>query len=399
MLLSALTLAVLAMPAADAPVPAGLVGEAVQASDGGRWCDALPLYLEIHRRSGSLRALFNAAEVAYAAGDRVAAAELYRRIETSPGLATFEHRGTVRQRVSAVFRETQRAGPGAACPVLPPRCGDWVLHEGERCDDGNTIDGDGCDHTCVPSACGNGVRAPDERCDDGNAIDGDGCDQGCVMTACGNGVRAGSEQCDDGNAIDDDGCDHTCVPSACGNGVRAGSEQCDDGNAIDGDGCDRGCVVTRCGNGVTTAGERCDDGNGVDGDGCEATCVPTRRPAPALGLTLASGGALALASGGALLAIGLAPLMAREEAIAELARLREQYPDQPDTSLQQVGAVRDRIDQRMGDWQSYGVLCVAGAGALGVVGLAAAGGGAWLALTHTTEDAAPVARSREEATP
>ncbi len=399
MLSPALTVVVLAVPAADAQVPAKLVGEAVQAADAGRWCDALPLYLEIHRRSGSLRALFNAAEVANAADDRVAAADLYRRIESSPGFAAFEHRATVRQRASAVFRQTQRAGPGTACPVAPPRCGDWVLHDGEQCDDGNTVDGDGCDSTCVTSACGNGVRAPDEPCDDGNTVDGDGCDQGCVVTGCGNGVRTGAELCDDGNSVDDDGCDHTCVPSGCGNSVRTGAEQCDDGNTTDGDGCDRGCVSTRCGNGVVTAGERCDDGNVTDGDGCEATCVPTRRAAPALGITMASGGVIALAGGGALLAVGLAPLIAREEAIGHLNQLRDDYDDKPDEALAQVAGARALVEQREDEWMSYGVLSVAGAGALGVVGLAATVGGAWLAVTHTIEDAVPIPSTVAEEMP
>lgn len=33
-------------------------------------------------------------------------------------------------------------------------CGDGVLHEGERCDDGNEVDGDGCSATCDLEPCG-----------------------------------------------------------------------------------------------------------------------------------------------------------------------------------------------------------------------------------------------------
>src|SRR5262249_7531807 len=33
-------------------------------------------------------------------------------------------------------------------------------------------------------ACGNGSEA----CDDGNRVDGDGCDSNCTLTACGNGI-------------------------------------------------------------------------------------------------------------------------------------------------------------------------------------------------------------------
>jgi cysteine-rich repeat protein len=38
--------------------------------------------------------------------------------------------------------------------------------------------------------CGDGIVDPPEACDDGNAIDGDGCDRTCAVTACGNGVLA-----------------------------------------------------------------------------------------------------------------------------------------------------------------------------------------------------------------
>ena len=49
-----------------------------------------------------------------------------------------------------------------------------------------------------------------EECDDGNAIDGDGCDANCILEFCGNGVVQAGEQCDDGNANNGDGCTNTC---------------------------------------------------------------------------------------------------------------------------------------------------------------------------------------------
>jgi cysteine-rich repeat protein len=59
-------------------------------------------------------------------------------------------------------------------------CGDGVVDAGEGCDDGNTVDCDGCSGACVPEpglGCGDGVPFPacGEACDDGNAIEGDGC--------------------------------------------------------------------------------------------------------------------------------------------------------------------------------------------------------------------------------
>src|SRR5690242_7800335 len=36
-------------------------------------------------------------------------------------------------------------------------CGDTILDVGEQCDDGNLIDGDGCDSNCSFTACGNTI--------------------------------------------------------------------------------------------------------------------------------------------------------------------------------------------------------------------------------------------------
>lgn len=45
-------------------------------------------------------------------------------------------------------------------------CSDGVLSPGEECDDGNRVDGDGCDRNCTVSRCGNGRRSQGERCRD-----------------------------------------------------------------------------------------------------------------------------------------------------------------------------------------------------------------------------------------
>src|SRR5262249_21161337 len=58
--------------------------------------------------------------------------------------------------------------------------------------------------------CGNGVLDPGELCDDGNNLDGDGCDGNCSPTGCGNGIVTAGEECDDGNTDDDDCCTSTC---------------------------------------------------------------------------------------------------------------------------------------------------------------------------------------------
>ena len=155
-------------------------------------------------------------------------------------------------------------------------CGNGVLTAGEQCDDGNPTNGDGCDDNCTPTGCGNGIVTAGEECDDGNLVDGDGCDGNCTNPRCGNQVIDAGETCDDGNLVDGDGCDHNCTPTGCGNGVVTAGEQCDDGNLIDGDGCDSNCTLPGCGNGILNPGEECDDGNIIDGDGCEANCTLPR---------------------------------------------------------------------------------------------------------------------------
>jgi cysteine-rich repeat protein len=98
-----------------------------------------------------------------------------------------------------------------------------------------------------------------------------------LQEVCGNGNTRGAEECDDGNNINGDGCDTSCVIEACGNSVVQEGEACDDGNEVDGDGCDIHCNEEVCGNGVVQdhLGEVCDDGNNVDGDGCHQCQLST----------------------------------------------------------------------------------------------------------------------------
>ncbi|MCB9703253.1 MAG: DUF4215 domain-containing protein [Myxococcales bacterium] len=194
--------------------------------------------------------------------------------------------------------------------VMGPVCGDGILDEGEECDDGNLIDGDGCSPFCVFSdGCGNGKIDGGEECDDGNQIDDDACTNACKDPACGDGIVQAGEECDDGNLVDDDLCSNQCIAvdpaPQCGNGeidrgeecddandsnndactteckaatcgdglVWAGVEACDDGNQVDDDTCTNLCALPGCGDGVLVAGEACDDGNLVDGDGCDHICA------------------------------------------------------------------------------------------------------------------------------
>jgi len=63
-------------------------------------------------------------------------------------------------------------------------CGNGELQEalGEECDDGNTVDGDGCSADCRLEYCGDGIiNNIDEECDDGNNVDGDSCSSSCEV--------------------------------------------------------------------------------------------------------------------------------------------------------------------------------------------------------------------------
>jgi cysteine-rich repeat protein len=78
------------------------------------------------------------------------------------------------------------------------------------------------------AVCGNGATEAPELCDDGNLVDGDGCDSNCTPTGCGNGVVTAGEECDDGNVVSGDCCSALCVnenlPPDCSGAVASVSE-------------------------------------------------------------------------------------------------------------------------------------------------------------------------------
>jgi len=125
------------------------------------------------------------------------------------------------------------------------------------------------------------------------------CDPTKCSVWCKRMRAAGAILCNDGNSVDGDGCDSTCLQedgficssppciSVCGDGMIRGIEACDDGNSISGDGCSAFCRVEVgyfcdvageacfpiCGDGRLIAGEACDDGNLISGDGCSKFCT------------------------------------------------------------------------------------------------------------------------------
>ena len=132
-------------------------------------------------------------------------------------------------------------------------------------------DGNGANGSCG-SECGDGVLQADESCDDGNSLDGDGCSAFCTVEGgwtctgepsvctlkCGNGALDAGETCDDGDTADGDGCSSTLPGRERLRAARGAPSVC----------------TPNCGNGVARdrQGEACDDGDDDDGDGCSSTC-------------------------------------------------------------------------------------------------------------------------------
>lgn len=62
-------------------------------------------------------------------------------------------------------------------------CGNGIINIGEECDEGAKNSNAGaCLTTCHAAKCGDGfVQAGTEKCDDGNTVDGDGCSKACAI--------------------------------------------------------------------------------------------------------------------------------------------------------------------------------------------------------------------------
>ena len=203
-------------------------------------------------------------------------------------------------------------------------CGNNHLDPGEQCDDGNTTDGDGCQHNCVLT-CANPVTdctasaAPkcnkwacdgSHKCNvvvdssQNNQSCGGGvqvCKDGACGALCGNGQPDPGEECDDGNKVSGDGCENNCLfschaatastdcsgaPATCNKWACDGSNKCIQAvdSSLNGQGCgslqvcSSGSCIASCGDGTTeaSAGEQCDFGTGGTGNGtgggCDGTC-------------------------------------------------------------------------------------------------------------------------------
>lgn len=153
-------------------------------------------------------------------------------------------------------------GPGVCqyggCVV--GRCGNAIVEGREVCDDGNTLNEDGCSGTCLSDeSCGNGLAELDEECD------------------CGDTQHPGTSSRCAGTYNGEAFCSSACTLRRCGDAQPDPGEVCDDGNNMPGDGCSFDCRSNEtCANGIVDyfKSELCDDGNTRNRDGCAATCRP-----------------------------------------------------------------------------------------------------------------------------
>lgn len=124
--------------------------------------------------------------------------------------------------------------------------------------------------SCVASECGDGFADLDgEACDDGNPVGGDGCEDDCTFS-CDEAADCPDDE-ESCNGVPSCGADHTCAATP-----LADETVCTIvGTAVEGACRGGACRSGDCGNGDVDAGEDCDDSNTVDGDGCDNDCTFT----------------------------------------------------------------------------------------------------------------------------
>ena len=107
---------------------------------------------------------------------------------------------------------------------------------------------------CVAEGCGDGTLylgyrdVLNEACDDGNNVNGDGCDMNCQIE---NGFpcndyyegRTKDMACQSLRCDRSRGEDGICQPRGCGDAWLDPGEGCDDGNNVNGDGCNQDCLI------------------------------------------------------------------------------------------------------------------------------------------------------------
>jgi len=148
----------------------------------------------------------------------------YRAISLQPGSLTDAITALDFMKMKIIILDLRNKVVEKRLIITKPGCGDGKYDSSlgtEACDDGNFINGDGCDQNCIVEAnwkctnvegqksvclyvaCGNGVIDTGEECDDGNYVDGDGCTS-CAIDLGYTCARTGA------TAATPDTCTHMC---------------------------------------------------------------------------------------------------------------------------------------------------------------------------------------------
>ncbi|TFG35950.1 MAG: VWA domain-containing protein, partial [Parcubacteria group bacterium] len=205
-------------------------------------------------------------------------------------------------------------------PIAGPVCGNETLETGEQCDDGNTVNGDGCSATCQIEPTDVLIHGTVFKDLNGNGAKdtGDSGIQNVLVTLDGTATSTTNASGSYSFLVSTEGL-HTVVETDnpgyysttpntiststafggsyeinfgdamtpyCGDGEKnQTSEQCDDGNTTSGDGCSATCQTEytpclncygsfSCGDGTKNGNEECDGKDGVtEGYICTSSCV------------------------------------------------------------------------------------------------------------------------------
>jgi cysteine-rich repeat protein len=146
------------------------------------------------------------------------------------------------------------------CVFGPP------LEDGSACISPRGLSGTCRLELCIPDTCGNAAVDPEEDCDDGNDVDGDGCDRNCTYSC------QDHAECDDLNPCTLDSCAAQGSGRLCMNVPQ--EIDCDDGDpCTHTDTCDMSGICSGrpyvCEPGPCIVSSEC-DGEG----GCTATTLP-----------------------------------------------------------------------------------------------------------------------------